>query len=351
MREKQERGDIGLMDSTYKEEDDHLEGENGEGCAFSGKNAPIDTPDDGDDREESSKVSGLTTYQDGNNNRKNASGMRYNTRDKKALMQKINELSNTAHMEIFRILKRKRVSHTQNKNGMFVNLSVVDDDLLDEISSFVDYCIDNSRDLENYDKMLNTCRTMQRVDGVMFSNNNGKTDMEQIQRSDGHDHDDDIADNIRSMNNTNHGIQGYSTNDTLYDTEKENSADRRGEHQNISATSTLPPSCHIEVTTENAKEKQSKTGDVDVGEDDTEMDDDRSCYKGRDEISKEEAECVLNLRSIIHRESDKTVSRRRANTKFALARKRFGKKKNVDKRSCAFDTEMTSELTPESYPI
>lgn len=83
---------------------------------------------------------------------------KYGTQARKLVLQRINELGATAHAEIFRMLNREHVDYTKNKNGMFVNLSVIDDKLMDDIVTFVDYCIDNNKILEEYDKKLDDIR-------------------------------------------------------------------------------------------------------------------------------------------------------------------------------------------------
>jgi hypothetical protein len=83
---------------------------------------------------------------------------KFNTKFRKNLVQKINSLGNTAHEEIFRKLNNDGVKYTQNSNGLFINLSAVPDGTIEDISTFVEYCIDNDKDLEEYAKKLNECK-------------------------------------------------------------------------------------------------------------------------------------------------------------------------------------------------
>lgn len=241
---------------------------------------------------------------------------RYSTRDRKALMQKIHELSGTAHMEIFRMLKREHVNHTRNKNGMFVNLSVVDDRLLDEISSFVDYCIDNRRNLEDYDKLLRECRSLQRPEGghqpASLSIREDDSEAEESDRPE---------------------LQCQSKQQS-----PRRALDVKQQHP-------PPPRRRRTVTKTNNAHPTSSNNADDGGNEE-------GGGEAVADVTREEEDCLLHLRSMIPRDSEKTVThRRRANTKFALARKRLSKKKNVDKRSSTCDADVLSELMPEPYVI
>lgn len=80
-------------------------------------------------------------------------------RQKKQLLERINSLSSTEHEEIFNILQRlPAINFTSNKNGVFFNLSTLNDDAIDEIDRFVSFCLSNRQDLDEYDKRLNECK-------------------------------------------------------------------------------------------------------------------------------------------------------------------------------------------------
>lgn len=88
---------------------------------------------------------------------------------RKALMDKISTLGSTEHAEIFRILKKHGVPHTQNNNGVFVNITTVSDDIIKEVSDFVTFCFRNNKELEEYDKRLNQCKLYQNLDCMASS--------------------------------------------------------------------------------------------------------------------------------------------------------------------------------------
>lgn len=84
---------------------------------------------------------------------------KYGNKHKKQLFSKINSLSKTEHDEIYKILKESSdIIFSKNKNGVFFNLSEVSDTLYERIDNFVDYCINNKKNLDDYDQKINECK-------------------------------------------------------------------------------------------------------------------------------------------------------------------------------------------------
>lgn len=83
---------------------------------------------------------------------------KYNSIQKKQLFEKINSLTSTEHDEIYRMIVEYSVNATKNKNGVFFNLSSLDDVIVDKIDKFVSYCVNNKQHLDEYDKKLNECK-------------------------------------------------------------------------------------------------------------------------------------------------------------------------------------------------
>lgn len=82
----------------------------------------------------------------------------YSNRDRKILSEKIKSLGHTEHNELLRVLVARAVQYTQNSNGVFINMSALDDTIISEIDHFVTFCMDNMQELELYDKRLNDCK-------------------------------------------------------------------------------------------------------------------------------------------------------------------------------------------------
>ena len=91
----------------------------------------------------------------------------FTTRDRALLSQRINDLGETEHGEILKILHRHDINQTSNRNGIFVNLSTIDDVVIEEISNFVNYCISNKAELDAYDKRINECKIRQEYNDIM----------------------------------------------------------------------------------------------------------------------------------------------------------------------------------------
>lgn len=103
----------------------------------------------------------------------------YPNRIRKQIMTKISLLSETAHKEIFKILKATNIPFTQNSNGMFFNFSLVDDATVKQIDDFVEFCLKNESQLDEYDQKLNECKISKNY-SVMFPKLTNNADGESI---------------------------------------------------------------------------------------------------------------------------------------------------------------------------
>ena len=77
---------------------------------------------------------------------------------KKRLLEKINHLGSTEHMEILRIINSHGVATTINKNGVFFNMTTLAPEIFQVIEEFVNYCYDNKIELDRYDQKLHECK-------------------------------------------------------------------------------------------------------------------------------------------------------------------------------------------------
>lgn len=82
--------------------------------------------------------------------------MSYKNKFKKELFNKISLLDKIEHEEIYKILieNSPEINLTTNANGIFFNLSSLNDELITKINLFVDFCIKNKKNLDDYDKKL-----------------------------------------------------------------------------------------------------------------------------------------------------------------------------------------------------
>lgn len=91
-------------------------------------------------------------------------GKTYNSKDKKYILEKVARLTHTEHEEIFKIIKSASVPFTQNKNGLFINLTQVDNCVIEKIDNFVDFCLKNKKELDEYDKRIIECKMTKSFD-------------------------------------------------------------------------------------------------------------------------------------------------------------------------------------------
>jgi len=93
----------------------------------------------------------------------------YTNKKRKVLFDKINSLSSMEHEEILKIVKNHGISYSQNKNGIFFNLSSLPDEVVHDIDSFVIYCISNKKELDEYDKIINECKNSNNINTFLPS--------------------------------------------------------------------------------------------------------------------------------------------------------------------------------------
>lgn len=77
---------------------------------------------------------------------------------RKQLIDQIHKLSDTEHAEIFKILLQYNANYTQNNNGIFLNLTSVPDECISTLTDFVNFCIENKKDLDDYEKIYHECK-------------------------------------------------------------------------------------------------------------------------------------------------------------------------------------------------
>ena len=108
----------------------------------------------------------------------------YSNKFRKQLLGRINSLSATEHEEIFNLIKRHDLTYTQNKNGIFFNLSTLPDSVVEEITKLVDFCASQKKELDEYDIRMNECKinsSVQRMDIKKHFEENEKQKLSQVE--------------------------------------------------------------------------------------------------------------------------------------------------------------------------
>jgi hypothetical protein len=78
-------------------------------------------------------------------------------KDKKELVYKINNLLPIQQNEIFNIFKINKFNYTKNNNGIFINITNINDKLLNEINKYINFIEHNQERLETIET---TCENM-----------------------------------------------------------------------------------------------------------------------------------------------------------------------------------------------
>ena len=87
--------------------------------------------------------------------------------ERRKIGEKINSLGSTEHLEIYKMLKEHDVPYSENKNGIFFNLTTLDSGILGKLEEFVRYCHDNKTELDEYDKRLNECKYRNSISNIV----------------------------------------------------------------------------------------------------------------------------------------------------------------------------------------
>jgi len=85
----------------------------------------------------------------------------------RGIQRRIEKLGANEHGVLLNMLNEAGIKCAENSNGYFFNLVGMDDDLVTRISEFVNYSIENNRELEQYDRAKHTkVQLLQRVPAV-----------------------------------------------------------------------------------------------------------------------------------------------------------------------------------------
>ena len=72
----------------------------------------------------------------------------FSVNNKKSIVHKISYFNKEEHLEILKIIKNNNDKFSENDNGIFINLSKLKKSTFIEINKFVDFCMNNKRNLE-----------------------------------------------------------------------------------------------------------------------------------------------------------------------------------------------------------
>jgi hypothetical protein len=76
-------------------------------------------------------------------------------------------------IEIFKLLKKNRIKYTENKNGIFINLTKLDNKILSDLKNFIEFSIFNNSNLDKENLIRENLRvSIENVNNSLLDNNN-----------------------------------------------------------------------------------------------------------------------------------------------------------------------------------
>lgn len=97
-----------------------------------------------------------------------------NTQDILNLKNKITKMAKNDQIEILKLFKNRKVKYTENKNGIFINLTKLNNKMLLELQNFVDFSIQNKSNLEKENIIRDSFRDKFDKDTISNSNDSDK---------------------------------------------------------------------------------------------------------------------------------------------------------------------------------
>merc|ERR1712166_339927 len=79
-------------------------------------------------------------------------GNTYSNKELKDLVFTIDKLSKNEHIEIYKILKKYYKQFTENSNGIFINLSLLDNNIINDLLKFVNFRIGSNQYLNKLEE-------------------------------------------------------------------------------------------------------------------------------------------------------------------------------------------------------
>ncbi len=78
--------------------------------------------------------------------------------ERKKIFDTIPSLVQTEQEEIFRIIRKLKVTYSENSNGIFFDLSCLPDDAFQHVKEYIQFCLTTRNEHENRLKELETIR-------------------------------------------------------------------------------------------------------------------------------------------------------------------------------------------------
>jgi hypothetical protein len=73
----------------------------------------------------------------------------------KKIKNDISNLTQNELEEIFKIIYKNNNNYSKNNNGIFINISCIDEDILIKINNYIDFCIKSHNEINKYENICN----------------------------------------------------------------------------------------------------------------------------------------------------------------------------------------------------
>ena len=106
---------------------------------------------------------------------------KYTSIEKRELISDINKLSKEEKIEIFKIIKNSLSKYTENNNGIFINITLLNDTVLEHLLTFVNFCMKNrevlkTKEAEVNNEKINILKSPKNKDNIKIIKKNSDTD-------------------------------------------------------------------------------------------------------------------------------------------------------------------------------
>ena len=69
------------------------------------------------------------------------------------IKEEIEKMDKNAHLEVFNILENEQIPYNKNMNGIFINLSIIDKEIITKLEKFINYK-NKQKNILNKDELI-----------------------------------------------------------------------------------------------------------------------------------------------------------------------------------------------------
>lgn len=69
------------------------------------------------------------------------------------IKEEIEKMDKNAHLEVFNILENDQIPYNKNMNGIFINLSIIDKEIITKLEKFINYK-NKQKNILNKDELI-----------------------------------------------------------------------------------------------------------------------------------------------------------------------------------------------------